>query len=706
MEDIDLGLGPDVPAFAPHSVACAGGAAAHTSTDLIEVTLEHTCRRTDTLSGEMRTRKLYLRAALPLLKQSERLATLLRSAGVQRMLHVPVNDEYLNIEAIAQAIEWQSLSTAGRQLMMDGTWPQMCGLMQAAAWLGFPTLQHKSESVLCEHLLRIDNVVPLARAAERCGALRLHRACFFMLKAFFCAESDEGRPRRHGKGPMPRLTPQAIRQGNHSMPHASWTGVIKSWRVTGDHLRGAQPCYTLCTLTRERHEEDGQPSVFRLVSEHDGRLLLVARQRWAGEGDFFIFAYPDDDDGGGGDDDYKDGGGGGGDRGLGAAAQRPSVAAEPVDGGDVATTETATDVASVAMAEAMREGSSGSRADLDAEFDALAPDPLAGAKQTGDGPDPLSAALAAGGANDAGDGTETDLGDVLAAVPPAEAMHALGRSDDGCDGTKGSGSDGSDARRGGQLSPPATAETERAAAAARAQRRRQARADAFVASIAAASPDELPEHSAAYRGCVSARWLGLQFSLFDGGLRPEHQAKGFPFVPREELASVTYASNLLKSRPHSLSVVLKDTNVGETSSSAAEEPHARPSATVGSSPSVEGSTLSAAAAALVAGGGSSSLYERSRSGQVDGLHVLQNQMPQWDPKLEAYTLPFYQRVVLPSKKNVHVVQPDAPDTIVMLFGKRSKSRDGRLTTFSLDFCRPVSTLAAFGIALTSFFGST
>ena len=181
MEDIDLGPGPDVPAFAPHSVACAGAAAAHTSTDLIEVTLEHVptdghpFRRNE-------TRKLYLQRRLPLLKRSERLATLLRSAGVQRMLHVPVNDEYLNIEAIAQAIEWQSLSTAGRQLMMDGTWPQMCGLMQAAAWLGFPTLQHKSESVLCEHLLRIDNVVPLARAAERCGALRLHRACFFMLK--------------------------------------------------------------------------------------------------------------------------------------------------------------------------------------------------------------------------------------------------------------------------------------------------------------------------------------------------------------------------------------------------------------------------------------------------------------------------------------------------------------------------------------------
>ena len=29
-----------------------------------------------------------------------------------------------------------------------------------------------------------------------------------------------------------------------------------------------------------------------------------------------------------------------------------------------------------------------------------------------------------------------------------------------------------------------------------------------------------------------------------------------------------------------------------------------------------------------------------------------------------------------------------------------------VTTFSLDFCQPLSTLAAFGIALTSFHGST
>ena len=101
-----------------------------------------------------------------------------------------------------------------------------------------------------------------------------------------------------------------------------------------------------------------------------------------------------------------------------------------------------------------------------------------------------------------------------------------------------------------------------------------------------------------------------------------------------------------------------------------------------------------------------SLSERARSGKSEGLHTLQNIMPHWDAKLEAFTLPFYQRVVLPSKKNVHIVAPDNPDDIVLLFGKRTKSADGKVTQFSLDYCRPVSCLAAMGIALSSFFGTS
>ena len=105
-------------------------------------------------------------------------------------------------------------------------------------------------------------------------------------------------------------------------------------------------------------------------------------------------------------------------------------------------------------------------------------------------------------------------------------------------------------------------------------------------------------------------------------------------------------------------------------------------------------------------GGSESLAERAKSGRTDGLHLLQNIMPDWDESLEAFTLPFYQRVVLPSKKNVHIVDPQHPDDIVLLFGKRAKTADGQTTIFSLDFCRPISCLAAMGIALTSFFGGS
>ena len=46
----------------------------------------------------------------------------------------------------------------------------------------------------------------------------------------------------------------------------------------------------------------------------------------------------------------------------------------------------------------------------------------------------------------------------------------------------------------------------------------------------------------------------------------------------------------------------------------------------------------------------------------------------------------------------------APDDVLLLFGKKCKA--GSITSFSLDFCRPLSALAAFGIALSAFGDST
>ena len=91
------------------------------------------------------------------------------------------------------------------------------------------------------------------------------------------------------------------------------------------------------------------------------------------------------------------------------------------------------------------------------------------------------------GANDAGDGTETDLGDVLAAVPPAERCMRSAALMTAVTVPKVAAATAA-MRAGPGNSPPATAETERAAAAARAKAPPGC-ADAFVASIAAASPD-------------------------------------------------------------------------------------------------------------------------------------------------------------------------------------------------------------------------
>jgi hypothetical protein len=135
--------------------------------------------------------------------------------------------------------------------------------------------------------------VQLARAAERCESQKLLARSFFLLKAFFCADDDASRPRRADglKTHVPRIEGKSsIKQANTTMLVNAWQPVIGAWEATMARLTAAQPCYVLCTLTRER--SDTQPSLYRLVSEHDGRLMLIARQRWPGEGDFLIFAPP------------------------------------------------------------------------------------------------------------------------------------------------------------------------------------------------------------------------------------------------------------------------------------------------------------------------------------------------------------------------------------------------------------------------------
>ena len=130
-----------------------------------------------------------------------------------------------------------------------------------------------------------------ATGRGRCDALLLLSDCFYLLRAFFCAaDVDALFPRERALcsgGPAPVLLPDAVLQGALRIEHGAWAPVHSACLCREAHLRVPQPHYTLCTLERERRPD--RPSIYRLLSEHDGRLMLVAQQPAPGE-DFLLFS--------------------------------------------------------------------------------------------------------------------------------------------------------------------------------------------------------------------------------------------------------------------------------------------------------------------------------------------------------------------------------------------------------------------------------
>lgn len=195
-----------------------------------------------TSHGELLPRRRYVRVPRARLEGSERLSPLLPSLDPGQPLHAPVVDDTIGIDAVAMALELQAAPKQEQRRLLEHTgWQPLCALLQAAAWLGNAPLGSVCEAKLCA-LVRVDNVraprrgghpeerdtrsplastarrapcaccqvVALARAAERSSSLRLLTACFFLLRAYFCAETDEARPQRIGRGPPPRLTTSGV----------------------------------------------------------------------------------------------------------------------------------------------------------------------------------------------------------------------------------------------------------------------------------------------------------------------------------------------------------------------------------------------------------------------------------------------------------------------------------------------------------------
>ena len=58
-----------------------------------------------------------------------------------------------------------------------------------------------------------------------------------------------------------------------------------------------------------------------------------------------------------------------------------------------------------------------------------------------------------------------------------------------------------------------------------------------------------------------------------------------------------------------------------------------------------------------------------------GVSVFANLEPQWNESMGCYTLNFYDRVKLASKKNYQLIRPGDPSTIFFQFGKVPQTRE-------------------------------
>ena len=208
-----------------------------------------------------------------------------------------------------------------------------------------------------------------------------------------------------------------------------------------------------------------------------------------------------------------------------------------------------------------------------------------------------------------------------------------------------------------------------------AERMRAAVAAAYEATVnGEASSEPLSAGSPLLRGLVTSTWMGARHAICDAGVPPDGPSD-FPWPPQRELAIVRYAPNLLQGAPHALTLWVRAV-------AAADDADA------------EGNGDGSGGGGGGGGGGDGG------GGRDDEWIELRNVSPEWNEAMGSFTLPFYSRAKLASKKNFHVVDPANPDDILLLLGKLKKEDD--VTTFALDFCRPISALVAFGVALSAF----
>ncbi|XP_044254468.1 protein king tubby isoform X2 [Tribolium madens] len=180
-------------------------------------------------------------------------------------------------------------------------------------------------------------------------------------------------------------------------------------------------------------------------------------------------------------------------------------------------------------------------------------------------------------------------------------------------------------------------------------------------------PTDLSRSAESFVGKLRSNLLGTQFTVYDNGISPRKANFKEGVTPRQELAAVTYDTNVLGFKgPRKMTVILP------------------------------GMTLEQERVAIYPQDESESLIECWKSKNMDNLIELHNKTPVWNDDTQSYVLNFHGRVTQASVKNFQIVHDSDVEYVVMQFGRVAED------VFTMDYRYPMCALQAFAIALSSF----
>ncbi|KAG5870652.1 hypothetical protein JTB14_010570 [Gonioctena quinquepunctata] len=167
-------------------------------------------------------------------------------------------------------------------------------------------------------------------------------------------------------------------------------------------------------------------------------------------------------------------------------------------------------------------------------------------------------------------------------------------------------------------------------------------------------------------GKLRSNILGTQFTVYDNGMSPRKVNLKEEVLPRQELASVIYDTNVLGFKgPRKMTVIIPGM---------ADEQRVT----------------------IYPQDDSDGLIESWKAKNMDSIIELHNKTPVWNDDTQSYVLNFHGRVTQASVKNFQIVHDSDAEYVVMQFGRVAED------VFTMDYRYPLCSLQAFAIALSSF----